>query len=984
MMRSVPGGVAADELVGREKELDLLDRELDALGGGRLNGGQQLARTLEVVGEPGIGKTRLLRSVRVSAQRRGHLVLAGRATEFEQPIPFAAIVDALDDHLAELPPDELAGLGPERLSLLAAVFPAVAVTTPAPANNELVTERYRMHRAIRALLEQLATPNGLVLTLDDVHWADPASIELLEHLRRHPPRARLLLVMAYRPSQVPARLVASMAGEDAGQTRMELGPLSVTDVSQLLGPDVSPARGRVLHRESGGNPFYLHALRSAPADPLTGLPAVSGASRQVISAELSALSPVQALVAYAAAVAGDPVDPQLVAVVTELSQAEALEVLDQLLTRDLLRITEDGRRMQFRHPLVRQVAYVCAPASWRLGAHRRAAAALAVRQGDTAALLRAQHLVRSADPGDTETVGVLRWAAEHTGTYAPAAAAHFLAAALRLTLDAPGAAGDRRELSIDLATALTADGRFDEARDLIRDVLRWLPTGHSDQRVRAVLLAAQIERLLGRNEVARLLLTGELGRLAASVRAPGESANPAAIATAELKLELARSAVDGAVTSRDRPLLVEIIDFARAHELASLEAAAVGVHAVAANAVGDRAEGLRLTDLATELVDALPDEELARHPHAASRVAAAELDLGRLTSAVTHAERGLAVARRSGRSYLVIQMGVTLTVGYRLLGRLPDALACTEDMVDAAELTGSHYLRGIAHCLHAGVNAVLGVAPDRRALAEHATIVLGSPSWWSRAALILAAEAMLVDGSDAGADECRRILVSGHDDSTLYALLPRPFGYRLLVRAELRRNHYDAALRWAALAESTADPALPSQIGIARLARANVLFAAGDAADAAELAGAAAALFREAGMRHEASRSLLIEADSLLAAGHQPAARLRLEEAAELLHACGARKLHGITMRKLRRIGRQPRVTDLPRGMPADQSPEALTAREAEIAQLVGVGLTNQQIADRLVVSVRTVTTHVSNIFRKLGVASRAELAAQLPLARED
>ncbi|WP_163511041.1 helix-turn-helix transcriptional regulator [Fodinicola acaciae] len=966
------GGTAADELVGREKELDLLDRELDALGGG------SAARTVEVVGEPGIGKTHLLRSVRSSARRRGHLVLAGRATEFEQPIPFAAIVDALDDHLAELPPDELAGLGADRLSLLAAVFPAVAVSTPAPAGNELITERYRMHRAIRALLEQLAADHGLVLTLDDVHWADPASIELLEHLRRHPPRAPLLLVTAYRPSQVPARLVASMAGENAGLTRLELGPLSVTDVSQLLGPDVSPARGRVLHRESGGNPFYLHALRSAPADPLTGMPAVSGASRQVISAELSALSPAQALVAYAAAVAGDPVDPQLVAVVTELSQAEAMEVLDQLLARDLLRVTEDGRRMQFRHPLVRHVAYVCAPASWRLGAHRRAASALAARPGDTAALLRAQHLVRSADPGDTETVEVLRWAAKHTGAYAPAAAAHFLAAALRLTPDAPGAAAERRELSIDLATALTADGRFDEARGLIGDVLRWLPTGHSEQRVRAVLLAAQIERLLGRNEVARLLLTGELSRLAAGVRVPGEPAGPAEIATAELKLELARSAVDGVITSRDRPLLAEIAGFARAHGLASLEAAAVGVHAVAANAVGDRLEGRRLTDLATELVDALPDEELARHPHAASRVAAGELDLGRLTAAVTHAERGLAVARRSGRSYLVIQMGVTLTVAYRLLGRLPEALACTEDMVDAAELTGSHYLRGIAHCLHAGVNAVLGVAPDRRALAEHARMVMASPSWWSRAALILAAEAMLVDGSDTGADECRRIMMSGHDESTLHALLPRPFGYRLLVRAELRRDDPEAAARWAELAESTTDPALPGQVGMARLARANVLLSAGDATDAATLAGEAAVLFREAGMRHEASRSLLIEADSLLAAGDQPAARVRLEEAAELLHSCGARKLHGITVRKLRRIGRQRRVTDLPRGTAPDQPAETLTTRETEIARLIGAGLTNQQIADRLVVSVRTVTTHVSNIFRKLNVTSRAELVAHL------
>ncbi|WP_279582637.1 AAA family ATPase [Fodinicola feengrottensis] len=661
----MPAGAAADELVGREKEVDLLDRELDALGGGRT------ARTVELVGEPGIGKTRLMHSARLSARQRGHLVLAGRATEFEQPIPFAVIVDALDDHLSELSEEVLTPLGAERLGLLATVFPAVAAWVPLPAGNGLVTERYRMHRAIRALLELLAAPAGLLLMLDDVHWADPASIELLEHLRRHPPRAPLLIVMGYRPSQVPARLVAPMAGDDAGLIRVELGPLSVTDVNRLLGPDASPGRGRLLHRESGGNPFYLHALRSAPVDPLTGMPAVSGASRQVIGAELAALSPLQALVANAAAVAGDPVDPQLISVVTELDLAETLEILDQLTARDLLRVTEDGRRTHYRHPLVRHVAYICAPASWRLGAHRRAAAALARRPGDTAALLRAQHLVRSADPGDTETVEVLRWAAGHTGTYAPATAAHFLAAALRLTPDTPASAAERRELRIALASALTSDGRFDEARDLIRGVLGWIPAGHHEQRVRAVLLAAQVERLLGRNEVARLLLTDELGRMTASEPAQAEP-GPAAVAIEELKLEVARSAVNCAVAADDRPLLTGIADFARTHGLTSLEAAAVGVHAVSAHAIGDREEAVRLTDQAAALVDSLPDEELARHPHAASRLAAAEIDLGRLESAVAHAERGLTVARRSGRSYLVIQMGVTLTVAYRKLGRLPE------------------------------------------------------------------------------------------------------------------------------------------------------------------------------------------------------------------------------------------------------------------------------------------------------------------------
>ena len=187
-------------LVGRAQELRAIEATLDAL-----NGGQR--QCLQVVGEPGIGKSRVLRELADSADGRGHLVLSGRGTEFEQELPFGVFVDALDDYLGTLNPRELERLGAERRAEVAAVFPALADLAGGDAPRaHLEAERYRTHRAVRALLERLAVRVPLVLALDDLHWADEASVELVCHLLRHPPSGAVMLVLAYRPAQVASAL----------------------------------------------------------------------------------------------------------------------------------------------------------------------------------------------------------------------------------------------------------------------------------------------------------------------------------------------------------------------------------------------------------------------------------------------------------------------------------------------------------------------------------------------------------------------------------------------------------------------------------------------------------------------------------------------------------------------------------------------------------------------------------------------------------
>ena len=155
-------------LVGRDSELDAVDRALDALERGEPS-------PLLIEGEPGIGKTRLVAELEARASARAYLVLRGSASELESDLPFWIFVDALDEYVAGLDPRKLSGLSDETLGEIAHMLPSAVDAGEARLVHD---ERYRAHRAVRELLERLATPRPLVLVLDDVHWADPASVDL--------------------------------------------------------------------------------------------------------------------------------------------------------------------------------------------------------------------------------------------------------------------------------------------------------------------------------------------------------------------------------------------------------------------------------------------------------------------------------------------------------------------------------------------------------------------------------------------------------------------------------------------------------------------------------------------------------------------------------------------------------------------------------------------------------------------------------------
>src|SRR4051812_40977490 len=141
---------------------------------------------------------------------RGALALRGRASEFESALPFGPVVDALDEYLESLDPREFSRLAAADLQELAAVFPALRTHNPGSERPPTAAERFHAHRAVRDLIERLAANQPVLLVLDDLHWADGASLELVAYLLRHPPRAAVMVAATFRAGQADRALVAAI------------------------------------------------------------------------------------------------------------------------------------------------------------------------------------------------------------------------------------------------------------------------------------------------------------------------------------------------------------------------------------------------------------------------------------------------------------------------------------------------------------------------------------------------------------------------------------------------------------------------------------------------------------------------------------------------------------------------------------------------------------------------------------------------------
>jgi DNA-binding CsgD family transcriptional regulator len=961
----------AKYLVGRAEEIGTLDDVLAAI-----DGGGPLA--VEIVGEPGIGKTRLLAELAHRADTDGHLILSGTASELEQDVPFGMFVDALDEYLRGLESHRFDVLDDQVRNGLANVFPSLSglATTQGAA---LRHERHLSHRAVRELLERLTAIRPLVLLLDDVHWADPASVDLLGALLRRPPDAAVLLVMALRPRQAPERLWPALepARRAGTLTRVQLDSLTRVEATELLGASVDEATATVLYDDSGGNPFYLEQLAkvieraSAPAvaKPQESLPDlhVPPLVAAALAQELALIPEDARLLLLGAAVAGDPFDPELATVAAGFDGASALEAIDELLRFDVIRETDVPRRFRFRHPLVRRAVYESAPGGWRLGAHERCANALAARGVGPAE--RAHHVERAGREGDATTVATLRAAGTAAAHRAPASAAHWFAAALRL-LSADAPADERVELLLARAGALATCGHFSEAHSALLESIALVPDDAVALHVRLTTVCAAVEHLLGRQEEAYRRLAETLGGL--------EDAGSAEAAA--LMIELALDGVYRMEFEQIGPWGERALVIARPLGDRPLTASAAAILAWGTALCGRVAEAETYRAEAAALVDSLSDEEVALRLDAAMNVAGAELYLDRFVDCGTHAERVVSVARATDQPAVAVFAFMLLAWARMLSGDLADGGEMLDAAIEEARLLGN--AQSLAGLLLNRSLTALAAGDSELAVStaeESVELTRGMDKGLIPAATGLALSAAYLETGDDRLTDAVELMVERCGGLGL-PLMPggsfRAKWLELLTRCWLALDRPDEAERAAARAETTAASmgALPMAMSMAARARAVVALASGDAALAADRALASAASADEARVPVEAGLSRALAGRALAQAGQRERAIAELEKAASTLHACGARRYRDAADHELRLLGRRIHRRTQP-GQADAIGIAALTEREGQIARLVVDRRTNPEIADNLFLSPKTVETHLRNIFRKLGVSSRVEVA---------
>ena len=963
----------ADHLVGRADELDSLDRLLDVLERGQ-------SAAVALIGEPGVGKTRLLAELAGKADARRWLVLSGSASELERDVPFWVLVDALDEYVEGLEPHRLDALGDGVRAELAAVLPSFAAFA-APGEAAMHHERYRGHRAVRELLELLAKAQPLVLVLDDLHWADPASVELLGTLLHRPPAAPVLLAIAARPRQIPERLQTALerAHRAGTLTRFELRALTRDQAKELLGESVDQAAAAGLYEDSGGNPFYLEQLArmldhtgnapaQAPAPSFDGVqvpPAVAAA----LAEELGLLSREARLVLEGAAVAGEPFDPELAAAAAGTSDAAAIAALDELLRLDIVRQTDVPRRFRFRHPLVRRSVYETTPGGWRLGAHERSAQALLERGASAPA--RAHHVERAARHGDLAAITTLREAGEAAAQRAPASAARWFAAALRL-LTATTPAEERVELLLAHSRAVAATGQFEDSHATLIECAQIVPEDAQALRTRVAVECAGVERLLGRHTQARARLESALSDL----RDPD---SPEAMA---LMLELASDSLLRGEYEAIHGWAARAVELAQPLSDPVLEAAARAMHALAAALTGAVPEASAHCDEAAGSIDSLPDEEVARRLDSLVHLATAEIYLDRFEATARHAARALAIGRATGQGDLFPLIFPMLGSALWVQGRVVESAQIFDDAIDAARgldnfqaLAWNLFNRSFVASVAGDVELAIATATESIELAKGLddSVVSAHAAW------ALAFPLREIGQAEQAAD----LLLASTGGEEL-RLIPggwRAYGLDLLTRCLLEAGRRAQAERVAQAAAACAEAVgLPMATGLAGRAAAAVTLDAGDAASAAEQALASANGLEGVGMVYDAAVSRMLAGRALAQAGEPDRAVAELERAAAAFDSFGSIRYRTQAEQEVRKLGRHIHRRTRP-GKADGIGVESLTERELEVARLIVDRKTNPQIAAALFLSPKTVETHIRNMFRKLAVSSRVELARAIERA---
>lgn len=947
-------------LVGRQSELAALASLLEDVEKGE-------SAVAVLSGEAGIGKTALIGAMLSLSREHGFQALSGRAVELERDLPFAVVANAFENRIDAPSTDSV---DDALLSLAPIVFPSLAPLSKQDQKRAGPDERHRLLRTMQSLLEKMADERPLLFALDDLHWADPASIDLVCHLLYRRMKSPCLLLFASRLQQTEPRLCTAFdeAERHRRTLRIELTPLSAADAEQLLGEKIDPSLRGEIYRESGGNPLYLEQLagaartgaiapkQAAESSQLNVPPAVKAA----IGGELEILSPGARTLLEGAALLGEPFDPELAAETAGITRAEALHALDETLDVGLVLPAGAPRHFRFRHPIVRRAVQQSIALGWRFAAHGRAADALLARGAPAA--VRAPHIEQAAHVGNQAAAETLALAGEEAAPSSPASAAHWFGAAIGLLPKCDETLERRLELLLRQATALGSAGEVEESRRALGDFLAFAPQEPSETRTQATLFAAILDELLGRQGVGRQLLLDQLRRLP----------DPEGKEAAKLKCELAFTTFFDADWNAMRQWAGEALSAKCEGMVRTGALAAVGLADLGLGHPGGMRRSVRD---AAELFDSLSDAEVAAHdPGIGIWLGWAEVCSECFDDAIRHLERSISISRSIGQRHLTVGLFAVQGQALALKGDGRGLAAAAEAATEAALLTSSDLYLSWAMTLQCQASAWNG---DLYAALRFGERGLGAASTSSTPQSDLArvqlASTLLESGE---VRRCRELLTLSDGEPNLPPFpLFESFCLELLVRSELGLGEIDRA-------SDLAERALQAALGLglrlplaqARRARALVLAAQ----DKHEASASEARASREAAERvHadvEAARSHVLEATALARIGERQTGINGLEAARRQLIAHGALRYGDEAARQLRKLGRV--VPDAVNGAVLRSDTLGLTEREMEVIERLVSGKTNREIAAELYLSVRTVDRHVSRIFSKLGVSSRAAAAS--------
>jgi ATP/maltotriose-dependent transcriptional regulator MalT len=940
--------------VGREAEMQVMaDAFAEAAGGA--------PGWLLVDGEAGAGKSRLVSEFSARVRDRA-LVLAGECVDLGGTrLPYAPFIAALLELVRQRGSAEVAALlpgnGPGELARL---LPQLG--RPA-AGGDPETARGRLFGSLLLLLEQLAGERPLVLVIEDVHWADRSTADLLAFLVRALRHGRVLLVLTFRSEELGriqlGRLVADLSRRD-GVRRLGLPRLSrdgvAAQLEAILGRAPEPAVVSAVYQRGGGNPLFTEALLGPGGSVGRGLP---WSLRELLYSRVKELPDNAQQLLRAAAVGGARAGYDLLAAVTGQGDAALDAALRSAVTAGVLVIDPDGD-YAFRHELFREALLADLLPGERARAHRLFAEAL---QADPA--LSPDHLpsvqlaVHWQGAGEDERALRAAWTAAVAAgaAFAYAEQLQMLELVMELWERAPNAAvhvcTDRADVVETAAGAARLAGEPERGLVLVEAAISGLDQARDAERAASLLRLRAALR-------AQLLLPGQLDDLQAAL---GLVTHPTRVRAGVLAQLIGHLWLQDRIKEA-RPLAAELQTLAErlGDEEYRIEAQ------------------IRLAQLGGDGGDIIPVmEEAAR---AARRISSGRLEAlardgitytlearGEHEAAIRAGREDLARARQLGLSrYGTAPFAGNLAEPLTSAGRWDEAVSVIEE---GLALEPAPFVRWFLLACRAEIAVARGEAEmAARILRELRSLPAAEAETHRRLGLArLDIQIRLAQGDLDGA-----VSVAGTvpgmptgDPRYLWPLLTAAMSACAAAAATgspAPSGVHDALVR---LADSTAQPG--------PVERAHAAVFTGEAARAhghpdRTAWDAAAAAWEKLGQPYSLACALLRAADVAAVEGDRDAATARLHQAAELVGRLGA----GPLLQQITRLAQRARI-DLPGAAGGSAAPFGLTARELEVLRLVAAGRSNQQIATELFISPKTASVHVSNILGKLGVTNRVEAA---------